>query len=114
MIENAYRLLYTGVSIILGILILLCLIRAVKGPKPADRIVCINMISTQVIVLIAVLSLMLHEGYLADVSLIYAMVSFLAVVVICRIYIGSYTQRHEGDSSSLAAHAGKKEEHHDA
>ncbi|MBQ9290012.1 MAG: sodium:proton antiporter [Clostridia bacterium] len=110
MIENAYRLLYTGVSIILGILILLCLIRAVKGPRPADRIVCINMISTQVIVLIAVLSLMLHEGYLADVSLIYAMVSFLAVVVICRIYIGTYTQHHRGDMSSLSDHKAEKEE----
>ena len=110
MIENAYRLLYTGVSIILGILILLCLIRTVKGPRPADRIVCINMISTQVIVLIAVLSLMFHEGYLADVSLIYAMVSFLAVVVICRIYIGTYTRHHEGESSSLADRSAAKEE----
>ena len=110
MIENAYRLLYTGVSIILGILILLCLIRAVKGPRPADRIVCINMISTQVIVLIAVLSLMLHEGYLAAVSLIYAMVSFLAVVVICRIYIGTYTQHYEGEMRSLSEHRPEKEE----
>ena len=56
------------------------------------------------------LTLMLHEGYLADVSLIYAMVSFLAVVVICRIYIGTYTQHHEGEMRSLSDHKAEKEE----
>jgi len=40
--------------------------------------------------MIAILSLMLKEGYLVDIAIIYAMLSFLAVVVLVKIYIGVY------------------------
>ena len=35
--------LFSGVLIVLGILIFMCLIRACKGPTVADRLVAINM-----------------------------------------------------------------------
>ena len=37
------------------------------------------------------------EGYLADICLIYAMISFLAVVVLCRVYISVYLGRKKGE-----------------
>ena len=40
------------------------------------------------------LALLMEEGYLADVALIYALLSFLAVMLLCRIFIGAYRQRH--------------------
>ena len=88
MISEAYRILYLSVLITLACLILLCLYRAVRGPRTADRIVAVNMISTMTIIIIAVLCLMLNEGYLMDVALIYAMISFLAVVILTRVYMG--------------------------
>ena len=36
---------------------------------------------------------MLGQGYLTDVALIYAMISFLAVVVLCKVYMGVYLER---------------------
>lgn len=95
MLENAYRILFTGALIVLGILIFLCLIRAIRGPRTTDRIVAINMISTQVIVMIGILAIMLKEGYLADVGLIYAMISFLAVVVLCKVFMGVHNENLE-------------------
>ena len=74
-------------------LIILCLIRAVLGPRLADRIVAINMIGTMTIVEIAILALYMRESYLFDVCLIYAMISFLAVVVLTKIYEGAYQER---------------------
>ena len=38
----------------------------------------------------------LGEAYLADIALIYAMISFLSVVVLCKVYTGIYRERqHE-------------------
>lgn len=96
MIETVYKWMYIGVLIFLALLLFGCLIRAVKGPRIADRIVAVNMMGTMVMVMIAVLSLLLREGYLIDICLIYAMVSFLAVIVITKVYMGIYEERlHE-------------------
>ena len=87
---DAYNLLFTVVLAVLGVLLFLCLLRAILGPRIADRVVGINMIGTIVIMMIAILALMLGEGYLVDIAIIYAMLSFLAVVVLAKIYIGVY------------------------
>ena len=78
---------------IFAILLFVCLIRSIKGPRIADRIVSVNMIGTMVVVMISIASAMLHEDYLMDICLIYAMMSFLAVVVISKMYLGIYRQK---------------------
>lgn len=80
----------TIISIVLGIGIIGSMIRAIIGPTIADRIVAINMIGSFTISIIAILSVMLHEGYLLDVCLIYVLISFLAVVVLTNIFINNY------------------------
>ncbi len=92
-LENAYTAIYTGVIILLAIALFACLIRAIKGPRIADRIVAVNMMGTMVMVIMTIMSLLLDEAYLVDISLIYAMISFLAVVVITKVYIGIYQER---------------------
>ncbi|MBP3646059.1 MAG: sodium:proton antiporter [Clostridia bacterium] len=88
MLNTAYQTLYTVTFVVLVVLDFLCLIRAIQGPKVADRIVSINMISTITIGIIMVLVMMLEQGSLADVALIYALIGFLAVVVLCKVYMG--------------------------
>ena len=83
----------TVVLVVLGILCFFCLVRSVKGPRIADRIVAVNMIGTMTMMSIAVLTVKLKEGVLADVALIYAMISFLGVVLFCKVYTGVYLQR---------------------
>lgn len=74
--------------ILLSILLFLCLIRAIIGPQIADRIVSVNMMGTIVMVIIAILTVLLKESYLADICIIYSMMSFLAVVMLTKIYTG--------------------------
>lgn len=78
----------TVILVILAIMILVCLVKAVIGPRVGDRLVCINMMGTVVIVVISILAIKIHEGYLVDISVIYAMLSFLAVIVLTKLYIG--------------------------
>ena len=96
----AYEALFTAVLVVLGVLMFPCLLRAIRGPRVADRVVGINMIGTIVIAMVAILALMLNEGYLMDVAIIYAMLSFLATVVLVKIFIGVHR-----------AHKAKEEKH---
>ena len=89
------NVIFETALIILAVMLMLCLLRAVLGPRVADRIVAVNMMGTMVIVMIAILTVKMEEGYLVDICLIYAMVSFLAVIVITKVYMGSYRERKE-------------------
>ena len=71
-VEQAYQILYGGVLIVLILLIGAMVIRSIIGPRSTDRIVSVNMLGTMTICSIAVLSVLLDEGYLADVAMIYA------------------------------------------
>ena len=90
-----YSALFYGVLSVLALMLVLCLIRAVIGPRIADRLVAVNMMGTMVMVIIALLAVVKDQGYLVDICLIYAMISFLAVVVLTRIYTGVYREARE-------------------
>lgn len=94
-LENAYRILLLGIVLILAVMLLFCLLRACLGPRVADRIVAINMMGTIVMVIIAILAVLRQEGYLVDICLIYAMISFLAVIVLSKVYMGVYLEEKQ-------------------
>ena len=89
---SRFEWIFYAILVVQAVLLLLCLLRAVVGPRIADRLVAVNMITTMVTVMIAILAVLKNEGYLVDICLIYAMISFLAVVVLTRIYTGVYRE----------------------
>lgn len=99
-LEQAYEILFVGILIVLAVLVVLCLVRAIIGPRIADRIVAVNMMGTMVIVIIAVLALMMGEGYLVDICIIYALISFLAVIVLTKVYMGVYAEKKEAETKA--------------
>ncbi|MCR4903898.1 MAG: sodium:proton antiporter [Butyrivibrio sp.] len=78
---------------IIAVLTLLCLLRAVLGPKLADRIMAINMIGTMTIAIIMLMAVLLGENTILDVALIYAVISFVAVIVLAQIYVGIFQEK---------------------
>ncbi len=96
-LDFAYSVGFTIIPIILAIMVFFCLARAIKGPKIADRIVAINMMGTLTMVIIAVLAVKMNEGYLVDICIIYAMISFLAVTLLTKVYMGVYAERHASE-----------------
>lgn len=103
-LAQAYNIVYTAALIFLALMLFLCLLRAVLGPRTADRIVAINMMGTMVMVIIAILALKMKEGYLVDICIIYAMISFLAVVVLTKVYQGVYREKKEKGEHENAGH----------
>ncbi len=93
LIQKAYDALLIGSMLVLAVLIIFSMLRSVRGPGIADRIIAVNMIGTMIIMIIAILSVYLGENYLTDICLIYALISFLGVVVLCKVYTGVYLQK---------------------
>ncbi len=87
-----YSWILSAALIVLALMAVLCLIRAIIGPTIADRLVAVNMLGTMVMVMISILAVKMQEGYLVDICLIYAMISFLAVVVLTKVYTGVYLE----------------------
>jgi len=75
---------FTGISIFLGILIFFCLYRAYIGPTAADRVVSINIISTKITVLIALIAIVTGQDAFIDVALVYAMMGFIATICVSK------------------------------
>ena len=100
--DRVYETLMIIAMAVLGVCLFVCLFRAFRGPTPADRVIAVNMTGTIVITMILFLSLLLKEGYLVDIALIYAMLSFLAVVLLCRISIGVHRAQKKKEEKTDA------------
>ena len=108
-IEMAYKLLLGFALGVLTLLALACLVRCILGPRISDRVLAINVTGTITVIMVALTVLLLGEGYLADIALIYAMLSFLAVILLSKVYTGIYQERkHEEALVAEKAAAGEE------
>ena len=105
--SELYNILYTVALVVIGLLIIACLVRAIRGPRIADRVIAANMTGTLIVITICILSFLMNEGYLVDIAIIYTMLSFLAVVLLTKVYMGIYREKHRQESLA------KEAKHHD-
>jgi len=82
-------------AILLALLILAALVRAILGPRFTDRVIAVNMINTMVVAIICILSVWLREDFLVDVALIYALLSFLTMIVLTRLVLIRHRRRQQ-------------------
>lgn len=75
-------------TLILSLITIFSMIRAIIGPSLGDRLISINVIGTKTIVIISMISFVLRETYFIDVVLVYALISFLASIVVSIIIKG--------------------------
>ena len=88
--------LLTGSALVLAVLMLVTLLRAILGPRFTDRMIAVNVINTMVVAELVILSVRLREDFLVDVALVYALLSFLTVVV-ARLVVTWKRKRMERD-----------------
>ena len=68
-------------------LMLLAMVRLVKGPTSADRVVALDAINTLVVAAMIVLGVVIHQFIFIDVAIIYALLSFVGTLYIAK-YLG--------------------------
>lgn len=73
---------------IIGAGIILCVLRMVKGPTAPDRAVAVDTISTVITALLVLLGFIFKRYVYLDVSLVYAILTFIGSVAIARFLEG--------------------------
>ena len=69
---------------IIGLGVILCFLRMVKGPTAADRAVAVDTLSTVTTALLVLLGYVFKRYVYLDVSLVYALLTFIGAVAIAR------------------------------
>ena len=63
------------------------LYRAVKGPTMQDRVLAVNVLGTNTVVILALLSGALSEPWFLDIALVYALLNFLMAIAISKFTV---------------------------
>jgi len=67
---------------VLLFLMILYIIRGVKGPSIWDRLLALNLIATKIIVIIVLFASLQGEAFLLDFALLYSLSSFIGTIFI--------------------------------
>jgi multicomponent Na+:H+ antiporter subunit F len=67
---------------------LFVLFRVIVGPSPADRIVAVDILGVLIVGMLAILGLHYDQGFLMDIGLIWALLSFIASLAFAKILEG--------------------------
>ena len=95
LIQQCYHDLFWGALVLLGLGLLAVMVYIIRARLTVDRIIGINLVGTLVVIIICALTYLLGEDYLADIAVIYVVMSFIAVMMLCRIYINLYDRRRK-------------------
>ncbi|MFC5278554.1 cation:proton antiporter [Halorubrum rubrum] len=63
------------------------LYRAVKGPTMQDRVLAVNVLGTNTVVILAILGAALGEPTFLDIALVYALLNFLMAIAISKFTV---------------------------
>ncbi|PSP84292.1 cation:proton antiporter [Halobacteriales archaeon QS_1_68_17] len=63
------------------------LYRVVAGPTMQDRVIAVNVVGTNTVVVLALLSVALEETSFLDIALVYALLNFLMSIAISKFTV---------------------------
>ena len=102
LIQQCYSYLFWGVLVALAVCVVVANFSTIIGlvaeegmGAEAGFIMAVAGIGTLVVIVICALTYLLGEDYLADIAVIYVVMSFIAVMMLCRIYINLYDRRRK-------------------
>jgi multicomponent Na+:H+ antiporter subunit F len=70
--------------VIIGVGIILCFLRMLRGPTAPDRAIAVDTVTTTIVALLVLLGFIFERYIYLDVSLVYSMISFVGLVAIAR------------------------------
>lgn len=103
-VDYAYKVLFFVTLSILAVMIIISLIRTITGKVTVDRIIGLNMSSTITVIAILILTVLLKEDYIADIAIIYVMLSFISILILCKIYIDLFNLKRDTKHSTHEIH----------
>ena len=101
MAETIYNGFIIVMLIVLALVVFGYFIRTILGPHFSDRILAVNSISTIVMLFIGALAVLQGENYIVDIALIYAVLGFITVIILCKSYLRSHKKERANDLENL-------------
>lgn len=74
-----------GVAVALVVIALVAVFRAFRGPSAIDRIIAMNIITTEVVMIMLIFAHLDHNIHFIDVALVFVLGSFIATLCILKL-----------------------------
>ncbi len=74
-----------GVAVALVVIALVAIFRAFRGPSAIDRIIAMNIITTEVVMIMLIFAHLDHNIHFIDVALVFVLGSFIATLCILKL-----------------------------
>lgn len=95
--------MWVAASLAILVVMLMAIIRALKGPTVYDRILAVNMFGTKTVLLIALLAAIADRADYLDIALVYAMINFIAILAVMKYFeTGSLGHPGKGEAPVTA------------
>ena len=78
---------FIGAAALFVVLAIAMFYRAIRGPTTQDRLLAVNVLGTNTVVILALLAAGLDEPWFLDIALIYALLNFLMAVAISKFTV---------------------------
>ncbi|WP_122090050.1 cation:proton antiporter [Halalkalicoccus subterraneus] len=78
---------FIGAAAVFVVLAIAMLYRVIKGPTMQDRVLAVNVLGTNTVVILALLAAGLEEPWFLDIALIYALLNFLMTIAISKFTV---------------------------
>jgi multicomponent Na+:H+ antiporter subunit F len=78
---------FLGAAALFVVLAILMFYRVVAGPTTQDRLLAVNVLGTNTVVILALLAAGLDEPWFLDIALIYALLNFLMAIAISKFTV---------------------------
>ena len=101
MAEIIYNGFVVVMLIVLALVVFGYFIRTILGPHFSDRLLAVNSNSTVVMLFICFIAVMQGENYIIDIALIYAVLGFVSVIILCKAYLRSHHKEKANDLKNL-------------
>ena len=101
MAEMIYNGFVVVMLVVLALVVFGYFIRTILGPHFSDRLLAVNSISTFVMLFICFIAVMQGENYIIDIALIYAVLGFVSVIILCKAYLRSHHKEKANDLKNL-------------
>lgn len=76
-----------GGTVAFVVLAIALLYRVLRGPTMQDRVLAVNVIGTNTVVILALLAVALDEPWFLDIALVYALLNFLMAIAISKFTV---------------------------
>ncbi len=76
--------MFSAAAVVLILSALVVLYRVIRGPRVYDRLLGVNMIGTNTVVLLALIGFIYERPHFLDLALVYALINFIATIALLR------------------------------